>query len=157
MPAENSFARPVLLRRIIILFYDSLLIFTLAMCCVALMIALRLAVEGPNAIADSGRAISGIWRLPTFLLILFVTCHFYVFFWLKSGQTLGMQTWRIKLLSSTDNGSISPKQAYIRLAVATLSLLCFGFGFFWVLFNKDKLAWHDKLSNTYLVLLPRKK
>ncbi len=155
MSDQNSLSTPGFFRRLIVLFYDSFLVFTLAMCCSALIIALRVAIEGPNAIADGEMAISGAWRLPTFLLIIFVTCHFYVIFWLKGGQTLGMQTWKIRL-DNKNNERISPKQAYIRFAAAFLSLICFGLGFIWVLFDKDKLSWHDRLSCTHLVLLPKR-
>jgi uncharacterized RDD family membrane protein YckC len=34
-------------------------------------------------------------------------------------------------------------------------LLCLGLGFLWVLYDRDKLAWHDRLSGTRLVRLPK--
>ena len=155
MPDQVSLSNPGFFRRLIVLFYDSVLIFSLAMCCAALIIAVRVAIEGPESIADGERAISGAWRLPTFLLILFVTCHFYVLFWLKNGQTLGMQTWKVRV-DNENNDRISTKQAYIRFAAATLSFACFGLGFIWVLFDKEHLSWHDKISGTHLVLLPKR-
>ncbi|HIB96891.1 MAG TPA: RDD family protein, partial [Candidatus Thioglobus sp.] len=31
------------------------------------------------------------------------------------------------------------------------SFMLFGLGFIYQLFNKDKLSWHDKISNTLLI------
>jgi uncharacterized RDD family membrane protein YckC len=35
-----------------------------------------------------------------------------------------------------------------------LSWLPLGLGFFWVLFDRDRRAWHDRLSGTRLVFRP---
>ncbi len=37
-----------------------------------------------------------------------------------------------------------------RLAALLLSVLSMGLGFAWVLFDDDRLSWHDRLSRTYL-------
>ncbi len=33
----------------------------------------------------------------------------------------------------------------------TISFIVFGLGFLWILLDKDKQGWHDKLMNTYVV------
>lgn len=38
-----------------------------------------------------------------------------------------------------------------------LTLFYLGLGFLWILHDRDKLAWHDRLSETRLVLLPKAK
>ena len=47
--------------------------------------------------------------------------------------------------------------ALIRALASVLSLLPFGLGFFWILFDPEKNAWHDHLSRTFVVQmqLPR--
>ena len=45
--------------------------------------------------------------------------------------------------------------AIVRLGAAILSWLPLGLGFIWVLFDSDRLTWHDRLSGTRLVLLPK--
>lgn len=155
MPEQSLSTPPGFFRRIIALVYDTFLVAALALLCTAMVIALRLAIEGPDAIAQGERAISGIWRIPTFILTILAACHFYIYFWTRNGQTLGMQAWRIRI-TDRDNRNISLKQAYVRCLVAMLSLFCFGLGYFWILFSREKLSWHDKLSETRLVLAPRK-
>ncbi len=88
--------------------------------------------------------------LPVVIFVFFVT------FWRSSGQTLGMQTWRIKIINE-DGGRISVKQGLIRFASAALSWLCLGMGYWWMLWDKDKLTWHDRLSKSRIVILPKPK
>lgn len=47
--------------------------------------------------------------------------------------------------------------ALVRALGSLLSLLPFGLGFFWILFDPEKNAWHDRLSRTFVVQmqLPR--
>ena len=85
------------------------------------------------------------------LLILFV---FFVGFWSGYGRTLGMQSWRLKI--ETELGTKPTyTQAGIRFFAAILSWLPLGLGFFWQLWDKDGLAWHDRLSGTRLRYYPK--
>lgn len=84
------------------------------------------------------------------LLSLFLTSvGFYVWFWTHGGQTLGMKTWRIKLISDNTHG-ISRKQAFDRYFSALLSWACFGAGFLWCLIDAKKRCWHDIFSKSHL-------
>ncbi|MGB1199334.1 MAG: RDD family protein [Thalassotalea sp.] len=74
--------------------------------------------------------------------------YFFVYFWGKSGQTLGMKAWRLRL-QNTDGTLISKKTGLLRLLPTLL-----GIGNFWLLFNrKNKQSLQDKLTNTEVVLL----
>lgn len=74
--------------------------------------------------------------------------YFFVFFWAKSGQTLGMKAWRLRV-QNTDGTKISKLTGMKRL-VPTL----FGLGNLTVLFDrKNKLSLQDRLTNTEVVLL----
>lgn len=80
---------------------------------------------------------------------------FYVFFWLRSGQTLGMQAWRIKLVSQ--NGEpLKLGTVVLRALLGLPSLLLFGLGYLWILFNPKRLAVHDLITKTRVVQLPKK-
>lgn len=156
-PAEiplESLSSPSLLRRLAAMFYDAWLVFALLLACSALMIGLRLLIEGADALPQGKPAINGPWRLPTFILMVFALTHFFAYFWTRNGQTLGMQTWRIRL-DNDQHGHISMKQAYLRVFAAFLSLACGGLGYFWMYIDKDGLSWHDRISGTQLVLLPK--
>jgi uncharacterized RDD family membrane protein YckC len=153
MNEQEELLSPSLLRRFAAIFYDAWLIFALLLAVTGLMIALRLGIEG-NHLAPKEHAISGLWRYPTFALQFLTLTHFYAYFWIKNGQTLGMQTWRIRI-DNMQHQRISWKQAYIRLAVAALSIACAGLGFLWMYIDKNRYTWHDHASGTHLVLLPK--
>lgn len=82
-----------------------------------------------------------------------VIIGFYTAFWCKSGQTLGMQAWRIKA-QTTDGNIMSIQQGVLR-AIIGLSFL--GIGLLWMFFNKDKQSLYDKLTKTEVVLLEKPK
>ncbi|WP_296753562.1 RDD family protein [Thiobacillus sp.] len=76
-------------------------------------------------------------------------------FWLRSGQTLAMKTWRIRLVSR--NGDrLRFKQAVLRFVLAFFGLLLAGSGFWWALIDRDGLFLHDRIAGTRLVRVPRK-
>jgi uncharacterized RDD family membrane protein YckC len=89
------------------------------------------------------------------LYLLLIAFAFFGWFWVHGGQTLGMRAWRLRLVSA-DGGPVSWKQAAIRFAAALLSWSCLGLGFFWALIDREKRAWHDRLSGTRLILLPKR-
>ena len=75
---------------------------------------------------------------------------FYIYFWCATGQTLGMQTWRIKVVDDRGN-RIDPATGVLRFAVATISLLGLGLGFLWAFTNKERLMLHDIASDTRVI------
>jgi uncharacterized RDD family membrane protein YckC len=116
--------------------YDSLLIFAVLFLAVTIVVVI-----------NQGEAIVGnVWLLRLYLLLTVFT--YYAYFWKKSGQTLGMRVWKIRIV--TESGS-NPGWAvsYPRLLFALLSLLCFGLGYLWRLFTP--YTWHDRLSHTRII------
>ena len=86
---------------------------------------------------------------PLFSLYLLLTVFtFYAWFWHKSGQTLGMRAWKIRIVSEF-GGNPSWGVSYLRLMFALLSLACFGLGYLWRLFKP--YTWHDRLSQTSVI------
>lgn len=150
---NTQLSSPGLLRRLAAMFYDSWLVLASLIFVVALLVGLRVLIQG--APAEGEHALGGPWRWPTFLLMMLVVCHFFVYFWHKSGQTLAMQTWRIKVVNA-ENEPISYRQAYLRFFAACLSVACAGLGYWWVLIDREHKSWHDHLSGSRLVLLPKR-
>lgn len=75
-------------------------------------------------------------------------CFFFVFFWSKSGQTLGMKAWRLRL-QNQDGTRISKITGLKRLLPTLL-----GLGNLTVIFDrKNKLSLQDRLTNTEVVVL----
>jgi len=115
--------------------YDSLLIFAV------LFFAAAIAL-----LFNRGEAIESN---PAFsLYLLFSLFTFYAWFWHKSGQTLGMRAWKIRIVSEF-GGNPSWGGSYLRLLFALLSFSCFGLGYFWRLFKP--YTWHDRLSQTSII------
>ena len=131
--------------------YDILLVLPLVMVSVAVVMGLRnLLGFGPSA--------EGIVQLNAHrvqLIAVLTVMVFFGWFWLKNGQTLGMQAWRIKLVGF-DGQAPTAKQVVMRCLGAALSAACLGLGFLWCLVDRKRRYWHDYLSSTELVLLPKK-
>lgn len=151
--AVNLPPGPALPRRLAAMVYDSLLVIPLIMGVVAVATAIGVVATG-----DSGNADYSATVPPLLVQVLAISCvvGFYSYFWCLRGQTLGMQAWRIKLISD-QHENVTYRQAGIRCAGALLSLLPGGLGYFWCLFDKERLCWHDRMSGTRLELLPKAK
>ncbi len=131
-----------LLRRGAAIFYDTLLVAAVLFMFTIPFIAIRSGepVEAGNF----------VYQLTMFL----VTYVFFVGFWTRKGRTLGMQSWGLRL--QTLDGKIpSMSMASIRFFAAIISWVPFGLGFAWQLWDKDTLAWHDRISGTRLVYYPK--
>lgn len=92
-------------------------------------------------------------RLGFQLYLLALCLLFFSWSWVRGGQTLGMRAWRLRLVRA-DGGPVTWTLAVCRFAAALLSLACLGIGFLWILVDRDRLAWHDRLSATRLILEP---
>lgn len=89
------------------------------------------------------------------IYLLTVSFVFFGWFWVHGGQTLGMKTWKIQLV--TRNGEIPNwSVSAIRFIAAIISWLPLGLGFFWALFDKKKRTWHDLMSGTVIAQLEKK-
>jgi uncharacterized RDD family membrane protein YckC len=102
-----------------------------------------------------GTAESGWVRHVFQLYLLGILFAYFSAFWLRSGQTLAMKTWRIRLVNA-DGGTLSFRQALLRFFLALLGLLLAGAGFWWALFDRDRQFLHDRIVGTRLIRVPRK-
>ena len=74
---------------------------------------------------------------------------FYTYFWIvNDGQTLGMQAWKIKLISDE---KLTPRVCLLRCAFSTFSFLLFGLGYFLIIFRKDKKSLADLVTKTRII------
>jgi uncharacterized RDD family membrane protein YckC len=76
---------------------------------------------------------------------------YFIWYWTHGGQTLAMQTWRIKLMDY-HGGQVTLRQALLRYVAATAGLLFFGAGLVWALLDREGLFLHDRLVGTRLGL-----
>ncbi len=79
---------------------------------------------------------------------------FFAWFWVHGGQTPGMRAWRIRLLRE-DGTDIRWRDALIRFLWAIAAWAPCGLGFLWLLLDRNKLTWYDRLSRTRPVMVQR--
>lgn len=101
----------------------------------------------------SGRTAASWLMWMHFIVVL---AAYFVWFWSHGGQTLAMKTWKIRLVNARgphDNPHrrVAPMRALLRHVLCWPSLLVFGVGLFWALFDRDRQFLHDRLAGTRLV------
>ena len=150
-PAVPPKPRALVWRRLLSLFYD-----------LWPAIALWMLTAVPFVIVDTviaGDARHNIAAFSAMGWLLWLTCWlvtgiYATVSWRRGGQTLGMRPWRLRLVGA--DGAVPGWGAlWRRYAVGTASLAAGGLGFWWALFDRERLAWHDRVSGTRLVRVPK--
>lgn len=67
------------------------------------------------------------------------------------GQTPGMSALGIRVISFDGSGPIGYGRAFIRWIGGYLSAIPIFLGFFWMLWDREKQCWHDKLASDVVV------
>jgi len=89
--------------------------------------------------------------------ILGISFVYFAYSWQRGGQTIGMKSWKIKILQNDNSQKpVSWSQSARRFLVAIISWLVCGLGFIWILFSAQHRSWHDQASSTRLVVVPKK-
>lgn len=101
---------------------------------------------------DAGETFSNI-KYFFQLYLLLVSFIFYGWFWTHGGQTLGLKTWKVKVLTF-DEQPLTWKHAFKRFFTAMISVAFFGLGILWQLVDRQKHTWHDYFSKTSLFFEP---
>jgi uncharacterized RDD family membrane protein YckC len=139
---------PGLVRRLAAILYDGLLL-------IALLVVASALVTVPVGLIFGQAAAEGLGANPLFILWLqLVPLLFFAWFWHRGGQTIGMRAWRLRLVSQ-EGAPVTLGRAALRFFAALLSWIPLGLGFLWALVDPERLTWHDRLSGTRLVLLPK--
>jgi uncharacterized RDD family membrane protein YckC len=98
------------------------------------------------------------------IYMLGISFLYFAYSWQHGGQTIGMKSWRIKLLADNTaqrssrhdkQMAIAWRQSAIRYLIAIVSWLVVGMGFTWIIFSPQHKSWHDMASGTHLVVLPK--
>lgn len=139
-------------RRLGAIVYDAFLLAGLLVVASALVtvpLGLGLGRDAADAVFRSAA-----FRTPFFAYCVATVAAFHGWFWTHGGQTLGMRAWRIRVLRE-DGSALRAGDAARRWLAALLSWLPCGLGFLWSLVDRERLAWHDRLSGTRLVVVPK--
>lgn len=100
-----------------------------------------------------GDATHGLWRLAHQGYLLAVAGAYLIFCWLRSGQTLAMKTWGLRLVTLSGD-RLTPGRAVMRYGLATVGLLLLAAGFVWALVDRERQFLHDRLLGTRIVRAP---
>ena len=129
---------PRLARRVVCMLYEGLVVFSILL----IGFLLPQIVFYAFGLTLSGRML----MIHIFLLLMF----YFSWSWLHGGQTLPLTPSKMRLV--TANGStLRPLQAILRYLIAWPSILLFGVGIFWALFDKDKQFLHDRLAGSRII------
>ena len=132
--------RPGLPRRLAALVYDSLLLFSLLF-----------AATVPVLFLTGGEAVGP--DRPAFTAYLLAVSYVYFgWCWTRSGQTLGMRAWKMRV-RTRDGGPLGWRASLARFAAALVSIGAAGAGLLWVAFDRDGMSLHDRLSGTVLEMV----
>jgi len=123
---------PGLARRLASMGYEAILLFAVAFFAAWLFF-----------FASGGRDATGGWpRYVLQVLILAVFAGYFLWCWLRGGQTLAMKAWHVRLVD------VTPRKALLRFVLAALLL---PLSIAWALFDRDRQFLHDRLAGTRLV------
>lgn len=137
--------------RLLALLYDFFPALALWMAAGAVFtVGYQLAGHGSREVIAPFSALQWLLWLVCWLL----TGGYAVASWRRGGQTLGMRPWRLHV-TGADGGPAPLSALRVRYAMGTVSVLAAGVGFWWAWFDRDRLTWHDRVSGTRLVRLPK--
>lgn len=147
--------RAGLLRRLAALLYDMFLV-------AAMWILLGFAIQfifgffadNTSELVDGQVQTHPVLLMINFAMMVGSVTYFYIWFWGRTGQTLGMIAWRIRALT-LDNKPIPPRQGLTRFVLAWPSFWLLGLGYLWLYVDKQHDTVHEKFSETKTVLLPK--
>ena len=140
MKNNNSNQVVSLPRRIVIMFYDSILLIALLFfASLPVAVPLEITMEHPY--------------YPLFILYIhLVSFLFFGWCWTRGGQTLGSKTWKVKVVADSGN-KVTWKHAFLRYIGSLLCWISLGVGFLWCYTNKERRAWNDIISKTRLSIV----
>lgn len=133
-------ATPGIARLLAAMFYDLVLLIGILLLATTLVVV-PLQISHDSTILDGNRLFQ--------LYLAAVVLLFYTWFWSHGGQTLGMRTWKFKVVSQSGE-PISLLLALKRLILAAVTLALGGFGLWWKFFDRDDQTLYDRLAGSRL-------
>ncbi len=136
--------------------YDALIVMAILMMAGGVVVAVLEALVAAGLMSyapyqDASDLLSSppIWSPVYTVYLALVWIYFFVYFWTRGGQTLGMRAWKMHICTE-EGHHISATQALIRLATSG-----FGLANLTVLFDTKKRGFHDFWAKTKVVVLPK--
>ena len=114
-----------------------------------LLLAAVLFVSSYLFVVLARDAQSGLMRTFFQVYLLAVCGIYFVFCWTRTGQTLPMKTWRLRVVT-LDGGRLSRPRALRRYLLAVPGMLT-GTSVLWAPFDRDRQFLHDRLAGTRII------
>ena len=89
---------------------------------------------------------------PAFLISNLLPALLILFFWLKYAATPGKLLFDCDIVDADTGARITPVQAVVRVFGYFIAAFPLGLGFFWIMWDKRKQGWHDKMARTVVVI-----
>ena len=164
--SDAASGAPGILRRLFSMAYEATLLFAVAFVATWLF-----------QFAAGGAVVEGWQRTALQFYLAAVFAAYFLWCWLRGGQTLAMKAWGIRLVVPGKT-RVPPRVALLRLALAAVFVGAFstalvgafvhhnpwlafatlavsGIGLGWALVDRDRQFLHDRLAGTRLVLVDR--
>ncbi|MGC3959079.1 MAG: RDD family protein [Verrucomicrobiota bacterium] len=87
-------------------------------------------------------------------ITLAVALAYFAGMWAWKGSTIGGTVLNLRVVR-LDNQPVTFAVALVRGLASMLSFVVFFLGFFWIIVDRDKQSWHDKIAGTVVVRTPR--
>lgn len=133
---------PSFILRITCMVYESLLLFAVLFIAGFLFIYLTNYPQRPDL------------RPALQIFLVSVAAGYFAWFWYKSGQTLAMKTWRIKV-ETQDGRLLSFPNALLRFVLALTGIALAGVTIWWALLDNEGQFLHDRLLKSRLVIVEK--
>lgn len=146
MTASRPYDPAPLWRRLAAMAYDSILVMAIWMV-VAFVVLSLFGVDNARTVDGDTVTLDPVYKNILLLTMIASAWAFFAWFWTHSGQTLGMQAWRIKV-ANRDGSRITLGQTLVRFFAAIPAFLLFGIGYFYMFVDRDRQTVHDKLSGS---------
>lgn len=165
-PASDGLVTPSIGRRLASVLYESLL-----------LLGILFAAASLFLLASAAQPAQGTYLQVLQIVYLgMIFAAYFLWCWLRRGQTLAMKAWRIRLIG-VGQDKLPAARALVRFAVAASILCCAAAALIfaiahrdgwlclsalaiaclspaWALVDPDRQFLHDRLAGTRLVLLP---
>lgn len=91
---------------------------------------------------------------PVLIVHVFIVQGIYfVWYWRHGGQTLAMQTWQLKIVGANSRPP-GLRQLLLRYFLSWPSVLFYGAGLIWAIFDRNRQFLHDRLAGTCIIFAP---
>lgn len=131
---------PKLWQRLLCLLYDFLLLFAVIFMASLVFVPLFSSIDP-------------LYFKPFYqFYLLTIMGVYFIWFWTHGGQTLAMQTWKLRIVDSKGQ-SITKKQAITRYLLALVLYPFFFITLIWMFFDRDRQFLHDRIAGTQIIKL----